>query len=169
MRAFFWLVGSVAVLDILLRFGLMLDVLWYVPVDPAAEISCIVTLALLLGSAAHYARRRTLLPPRPLVFLALALVCAPVLSLALAGPALALGGTPIGRLFEFCLLAFAALGLPPPDSLAFETAFVLFQAVGLWVVGGVLFGGPFACPEGHVPEDLPEHQVAIRDGGRLDG
>lgn len=169
MRAFFWLVGSVAVLNILLRVGLMLDVLWYVPIDPAAEISCIATLALVLGSAVHYARRRTLLPPRPLVCLAVALVCAPALAIALAGPALALGGTPIGRLFEFSLLAFAELGVPRPDSLAFETAFVLFQAVGLWIVGGVLFGGPFACPDGHVLETLPEHQVAVRDGGRLDG
>ncbi|MCY1060747.1 hypothetical protein [Nannocystis sp. SCPEA4] len=167
MRAFFWLVGSVTVLNIVLRVGLMLDVLWYVPIDPAAEISCIATLALVLGSAVHYARRRTLLPPRPLVCLAVALVCAPALAIALAGPALALGG--IGPLFNLCLVGLAALGVPPPDSLAFETAFVLFQAVGLWVVGGVLFGGPFTCPDGHVPEELPEHQVAVRDGGRLDG
>ncbi|MBZ5708524.1 hypothetical protein [Nannocystis pusilla] len=169
MRAFFWLVGSVAVLNIVLRVGLMLDVLWYVPFDPAAEISCLVTLVLLLGSAVHYARRRTLLPPRPLVCLAVALVCAPALAIALAGPALALGGTSIGRLFDLCFVAFAALGVPLPDGLAFETAFVLFQAVGLWIVGGVLFGGPFACPDGHVPGDTPEHQVAVRDGGRLDG
>jgi len=159
MKWFFGLVGFVAALKLLVNFGVFIGVLWIVPVNISAELACLLTLALLLGGAVHYARRGTVIPPRPLMSLGALVAVAPLLALALAGPALHLGGTPVDLVFESCLLLFRSLGLPAPTGLVFESWVVLFQMVGLWAIGGVLFGGPFACPEG-------QHAVHVHVDGR---
>ncbi|WAS95006.1 hypothetical protein [Nannocystis punicea] len=147
MRWFLGLVGFVAVLQIVLAFLLIVNALWTVAFDSAAEVSCAVTLALVLGSAGHYARRGTIVPPRPLLSLTAAVLAAPMLAVALGSPPVADGG---------------------PERLALESGFVLFQMVGLWIFGGVLFGGPFArAALALEPDRELQHEVRVRVDSRL--
>ncbi|MFY0535964.1 hypothetical protein [Nannocystis pusilla] len=145
MKLFFGLVACVAVLKIAAAIGLGVAALGHVSFDPAAEFSCMGTLALLLGSAVHYARRGTVVPPRPLLGAGAVLLAAPLLAVALGAEAVAAW---------------------EPERFAAESGFVAFQVVGLWIVGGVLFGGPFACPE---IQEMSEHQVRLRTDSRLIG
>ncbi|WP_434420215.1 hypothetical protein [Nannocystis pusilla] len=145
MKLFFGLVACVAALKIAASIGLLVDALGRVSFDAAAEVSCIGTLALMLGSAIHYARRGTVVPPRPLLGACAVLLAAPLVAVALGAEAVA--------------------GWEP-ERFAAESGFVAFQVVGLWIAGGVLFGGPFACPE---RQEMPEHQVRLRPDSRLLG
>ena len=145
MKVFFGLVACVAVLKIAVAIGLLVAALGHVSFNAAAELSCIGTLALMLGSAVHFARRGTVVPPRPLLGAGALLLAAPLVAVALGAEAVAAW---------------------EPERLAAESGFVAFQMVGLWIVGGALFGGPFACPEMQV---MPEHRVRLRSDSRLLG
>lgn len=145
MKLFFGLVMFVAVLKIAAAIGLFIAALGRVSIDATAEASGLGTLAIVLGSAVHYARRGTALPARPLLAAAAVLLAAPLVTLVLGGEEVAFW---------------------TPERFAAESLFVGFQTVGLWLVGGLLFGGPFACPE---RQEVLELRARLRAEFRLKG
>lgn len=125
----------VAVLKVLISFDGFIRVLAVTPPNLPAEMSALVTIALLIGGIVHRARRGTVIPTRPHLWIVAGVLVAPLLALGLAAPSVR-----------------ATWSL---SNILSESVFVWFQAVGLWMVGGVLFGGPFAAPRSGEPGPPP--------------
>lgn len=126
MKSLLFLPVLVAILKVVSSLGGFIQGLAATPPNLPAELSALATLSLLIGGMVYFARRGTVVPVRPHLWIVAGVLVAPLLALGLAAPSLRATWS-LADLFG-------------------ESVFVLFQAVGLWVIGGALFGGPFSAP-----------------------